>query len=57
MSITDWRGIKDQGRESFGRTDYNEALRLYLDSIDQLTSQSDVRTNDEHQVLLSNVVA
>ena len=57
MSITDWRDLKDQGRESFGRADYNEALRLYLESIDQLTSQSDARTNDEHQVLLSNVVA
>jgi len=57
MSITDWRDIKDEGREAFGRADYNEALRCYLASIDQLTSQSDERNIDEHQVLLSNVVA
>ena len=70
--MLEWKESKDEGKAAFTNQNYPEALNQYCKAIEQLTSSSSNLNNnegssssgrndnnhtEEHQILLSNVIA
>ena len=64
--LTPWKESKDAGQQAFMDGNYNSALLHYENAIDELLTSTSSSNNEgsyssshnnEHQVLLSNVIA